>query len=512
MELHELATSPLSLGIIALSVATIGLYKHRSSSTTNYGGYSLPPGPPPDFLIGNLRQLPKHHMSARFTEWARKYGDIVHAQIPGLRFIIVNSYAVAQELLTKRPNTTAGRKNGFMFREIMGLWWTMPNLPPGPKLAEARKMLRRAIGPQRVGHHDPAIEKSAARAMVTLQTVKGGPTTAFFNEVGRLVTTVTYGEEMWRTMGDDLANWNCEQMKYINEAFFNFWPVDIMNFLRFIPSWMPGAYFKKMGDRSKWLSNQVRHIPFLKAQELYSSGVLGHSIAMDLLEEFGATENAQDALAILFLAGAETTSTALSAFCHALYLFPEVAQKVYAEITAVTEGMRLPTTNDRARLPYTEATWKEAFRWNTFMPIQIPHVTSQDEVINGHLIPAGSLVLPNNEAMFTDPGVWGDPESFRPERFLESGADSLPNPLVVIFGYGMRVCPGLYLADRIGFLYSASMAMLFDVLPLEGKTIPDPATVEYADIAMRLPVGFECQFVPRSEKAKQLLNTLALEA
>lgn len=37
-----------------------------------------------------------------------------------------------------------------------------------------------------------------------------------------------------------------------------------------------------------------------------------------------------------------------------------------------------------------------------------------------------------------DPHVWGDPQTFRPERFLEPGADSLPNPLTVIFGYGMR--------------------------------------------------------------------------
>ncbi|KIM28408.1 hypothetical protein M408DRAFT_23789 [Serendipita vermifera MAFF 305830] len=327
MDLCEIIASPLSLGVVALSVATIGIYiKHLSSSNT-HSGHSLPPGPPSDFLIGNLRQFPKHHVSAGFTEWAKKYGDIVHAQIPGMRVIVVNSYALAQELLTKRPSTTAGRKNGFMFQEIMGLSWTLTDLAPGPKHAEIRKMLRRAIGPQRVGHHDTTIEKCAARAMLRLQTVKGNPTKDILKEVGRLVTTVAYGEEMWRTMGDDLANWNLEEMHYVNEAFFNFWPVDVLNFMRFIPSWTPGAYFKKMGKRANWLSNQIRHTPFLKAQKLHTSGHLGPSIATDLLEEFGATENTQDALAILYLAGSDTTASAISTFCHALYLFPEVAQK-----------------------------------------------------------------------------------------------------------------------------------------------------------------------------------------
>jgi cytochrome P450 len=40
--------------------------------------------------------------------------------------------------------------------------------------------------------------------------------------------------------------------------------------------------------------------------------------------------------------------------------------------------------------------------------------------------------------MLMDPKVWGDPDTFRPERFLDNGAESLPNPLVAIFGFGMR--------------------------------------------------------------------------
>jgi cytochrome P450 len=43
--------------------------------------------------------------------------------------------------------------------------------------------------------------------------------------------------------------------------------------------------------------------------------------------------------------------------------------------------------------------------------------------------------------ILSDPKVWGDPETFRPERFLGPAADSLPNPLVISFGYGMRCVP-----------------------------------------------------------------------
>lgn len=43
--------------------------------------------------------------------------------------------------------------------------------------------------------------------------------------------------------------------------------------------------------------------------------------------------------------------------------------------------------------------------------------------------------------MLNDPNVWGDPKSFRPERFLRAHnpvVDSLPDPSHVIFGFGTR--------------------------------------------------------------------------
>jgi cytochrome P450 len=57
------------------------------------------------------------------------------------------------------------------------------------------------------------------------------------------------------------------------------------------------------------------------------------------------------------------------AYFHAMYLFPEIAKKVYEEIVEVTGGTRMPTSADRPALRYTEAVWKETFRWNSFVPL-----------------------------------------------------------------------------------------------------------------------------------------------
>jgi cytochrome P450 len=46
--------------------------------------------------------------------------------------------------------------------------------------------------------------------------------------------------------------------------------------------------------------------------------------------------------------------------------------------------------------------------------------------------------------ILTDPDVWGDPDVFRPARFLEAGADDLPNPMTLVFGYGKRYARRLF--------------------------------------------------------------------
>ncbi|KIM28323.1 hypothetical protein M408DRAFT_329427 [Serendipita vermifera MAFF 305830] len=509
----RLADSPLKVAGVTVSIAMIGyvLVQGLRKMTDRSNRLPPPPGPPRHFLIGNLLQFPKDHFYKRFCEWQREYGDIVSVEIPGINMVILNSYETAQELLGKRPNSTAGRKIPYMALEVMGNQWSAAFIQPGPHHSNQRKMLRRGIGPQRVGSHTPIIEKNATRLMMALQSFEGDPHKLVLHTVGKVVIEVAYGTKLPGSMSEELSSWNLEIMDLVNAALSNFWLVDIFHFLRFIPSWMPGAEFKRIGDRSTWLSKQIRYAPFKTAKALHKSGEIGHSLATDLLDEFGPNDDVMDALAVLYGAGSDTTSAAVMAFINALLLFPEISKKVYEEIIRATDGTRLPCNSDRANLPYTEAVWKEAFRWNTFIPVGVPHVNSQDEIFNGYLIKAGTLIGQNTGFMLSDPKVWGDPENFRPERFLTDEANSLPNPLVVVFGYGIRVCPGMYLADRTGFHISATIAALYDVVPLEGKSRPKPELVEYTDTFFRLPVGLQCRFVPRDSRTSDLLKAAGLD-
>src|SRR6266403_4336806 len=91
----------------------------------------------------------------------------------------------------------------------------------------------------------------------------------------------------------------------------------------------------------------------------------------------------------------------------ALVLFPQVQRRAQAELDAVIGRDRLPTFDDRPRLPYVEALCKELMRWNMVTPIGttrvsqirmtndwfsgLPHRSSRDDVYRGFFIPKGLI-------------------------------------------------------------------------------------------------------------------------
>ncbi|PVF97328.1 cytochrome P450 [Serendipita vermifera] len=508
----QILDSPLKTCAVTFTLASLGYLTIKGVQnmlSKDHAAQPYPPGPPRYPLIGAMASFPKDHFYQRFTEWAQLYGDIVYAPLPGMNMVILNSYDAAQELLSKRPGSTSGRRIGYLVTHLMDFKWNVAFIQPGTNHSTQRKMLRRGVGPQRVASYDPAIESETVRLMEELETFQGNPTVTIEHALGRLVSKFTYGEKILEEMGEDLSHWNAETMQLMNQAFAGFWPVDVFHFLRFIPDWVPGLRFKFVGRLGRDLSQKVRFRAYERGLKLYKNGTLGHCILNDLLEEFGESEYVQDATAVLYSAAADTTTGAIVTFLHVLWLYPEVSRRVYEEIQTVTHGLRLPQVTDRPNLPYTEAVFKESIRIRPFAPLGVPHVNDQDEIIRGYLIPKGTMINQCIGAMLADTKVWGDPDVFRPERFLEPDASQRPNPLVVLFGFGTRMCPGMYLADRIVLHLVATVMSLFDIIPLEGKTLPDLNQVEWSATAMQLPLGFECRFVVRDKKARDLLNTLS---
>ena len=196
----------------------------------------------------------------------------------------------------------------------------------------------------------------------------------------------------------------------------------------------------------------------------------------------------------------------------AMACYPEVQAKARAELDTVVGPNRLPSFEDRESLPYITAIAKESMRWQSVVPLGIPHRSLEDDEFNGCYIPKGSTVIANLYAFSRDERAYPDPETFNPERFLKDGKinPDVQDPNAFVFGYGRRyvewlspigsiitfhfrhsacthrVCPGRHFAEASLFIMIASVLHTLTIdsaVDERGKPIAPEAKMTYGVIS-----------------------------
>lgn len=161
----------------------------------------------------------------------------------------------------------------------------------------------------------------------------------------------------------------------------------------------------------------------------------------------------------LFVAGYETTAVAVSWGLARMALDPELYERLVAEVDAVL-GTRTPTPDDVSRLPLTSQFFMETLRLDA--PVFfLARTAAEDDVIDGHAIPAGTMVAMIIDRIHRHPSAWEQPDQFDLDRFSPERSEGRHACAWIPFGVGQRQCIGKSFAMMEGVFLLAMLVQRF---------------------------------------------------
>ena len=171
------------------------------------------------------------------------------------------------------------------------------------------------------------------------------------------------------------------------------------------------------------------------------NGTARPCFAVDVEQAAAKKEFAIDETEKLFIfstlleAGSDTSRTAITQMVAAIAAYPAWVAKARAMLDEVcgANAERLPSLQDREKLPYITAAAKESLRWRPFIQTGVPHMLTQDDEYEGYKFPAGTQFCWNAYAIALSENDYPDPMTFSPERFMNA---DLNNPLKGHWSFG----------------------------------------------------------------------------
>ncbi|KAI3212678.1 hypothetical protein CBS147311_251 [Penicillium roqueforti] len=510
--------SPLNV-ILSVGIGAMVLYAMVLLARRRVHG-PLPPGPPGKPILGNIYDLPPPG-AQDWMHWLKfkdRYGQISSISVMGQTIVILNHHQIAMELLGKRSAIYSSRPNLVFASQMVGWEHILAMQTYSDRLRAYRKAMQPYLGSETaVSQYNELQEVESHRFLLRVLKDPKNLIQHISTEAGAVILKIAYGYTIEPDKMDPLvhiAKMALEQFSVAGTP--GAWLVDVFPALRYIPSWFPGAGFKRTAQVWKQNLQHVADKPYAFVRQRMESGNYDPSYLSNLFEAGGYPPNGTEeemiakwTAASLYTGGADTTVSSIQTFFLAMTLYPEVQRKAQEEIDRILGGARLPTVVDRASLPYVDAIVKETLRWHPVAPMGIPHMSVKDDIYEGHLIPEGSLVLANIWAFAHDTEVYHEPMKFKPERFLNvDGREPELDPRTFVFGFGRRICPGRILADYALYLIISRSLAVFDVRKEVRNGHEVHVEPEFRPGVISHPLPWEFNIKPRSASCEALIRSV----
>ncbi|KAI0318715.1 cytochrome P450 [Amylostereum chailletii] len=500
----DLVFPAVSLLTLLVTTALFLLKEPRSLSP-------LPPGPRGLPLIGNLLDWPFESGWLTFAEWGKKFGDIIHIEIFGVHIVILNAYETAQHLMNQA--SYSDRPPLAMVGDLMGFMPSIVLSPYGDHWKAMRRITQQSLNRAASATFLPS---QLTDARMLLQQLLENPRkhiSCIRFALGKNIIENTYGIPI-DSPTSEFVQISRETHEVIQNAVIpGSFLVDIFPSLRWIPSFFPGAGFKRLARLARKHGQHMVDGAFAESKKAAMRDGAIPSLVGTLLQS-DPQDMTQDqyeyvvkwAAGSLYGAGTESTVSSISTFVLMMAKHPEIQKRAQAELDSVLSSNRLPTFEDRDSLPYLDSVIKEVLRTHPPTPLGIAHRLSEDDVYAGYHLPRGSIILSNIWAMSKDPRQYTDPLTFNPDRYSKENLAPELDSANLVFGFGRRACLGTHYATAAIYITVASILAVFDIRAQDEDGVNVVVKAEYTGGFVSHPKAFPCRLVPRSQAAIELIK------
>ena len=270
----------------------------------------------------------------------------------------------------------------------------------------------------------------------------------------------------------------------------------ILNLAAFVPlpRWMPRFHRRSTRATARAIRRLITELTAARQAEI-EAGEAPDDLATKIMstadpqtgERFG-TEEMVDQVAIFFLAGHETSASAMAWALYLLALYPEAQNRALAEAAALSET---PEFSELSKLKFTRDVFREALRLYPPVPMMVRENARPEHFRDRDIAPGSQIVL-SPWHLHRHSRLWERPDDFDPGRYGTENGKSCLREAFIPFSSGPRVCTGAGFAMVEGPLL---LAMLLRRWRFE--TVPGREPLPVAHLTVRAKDGIWLRLTPR---------------
>ena len=269
----------------------------------------------------------------------------------------------------------------------------------------------------------------------------------------------------------------------------------ILNLAAFIPlpGWFPRFFKGETKRTARDIRALITQLTTRRMAEI-KAGTAPDDLATKIMTtadpltgETFTTEEMVDQVAIFFLAGHETSASALAWTLYLMALYPDWQDRLAQEAQALTG----PDFKLVGKLRLSKDVFREALRLYPPVPMMVREAACP-ETFRERAVPKGAQIVLSPWHLHRHERLWDNPDGFDPTRWGTENGKQCQREAYIPFSAGPRVCTGAGFAMVEGPLILSMLLRSYRFEVVEGR-VPVPV----AHLTVRAKDGIWLRITPR---------------